>query len=127
MNPSRIHKGLDHEMEFKGLKPPFLYYMIGVGIGTILLFLLLSGIGLAPILAAFFTLCPVLFLSGKILVWNREMGPHGLMKRSAFKRVPFCIRVRGRSPFRSLSKTKKGKLTGMRAACFHLPSSSAFL
>lgn len=108
MKPSRIHKGLDHEMEFKGLKPPFLYYMIGLGIGTILLFLLLSGLGLAPILAAFFTLFPVMVLAGRIMAWNRDMGQYGLMKRSAFKRVPFCIQLRSRSPIRSLKKTKSG-------------------
>ncbi|WP_162142710.1 DUF4133 domain-containing protein [Algoriphagus marincola] len=107
--PKRIHKGLDHEMEFKGLKPPFLYYMIGLGIGTILLFLLLSGLGLAPLLAAFFTLFPMILLGSKILVWNRDMGPHGLMKRSAFRRVPSCIRIRSRGPIRSLKKSTSGR------------------
>lgn len=109
MKPSRIHKGLDHEMEFKGLRPPFLYHMIAVGVGTILLFLLLSGLGLAPMLAAFFSLAPMILLASKILAWNRDMGQYGLMKRSAYKQVPFSIRLRSRSPIRGLSKSKSGR------------------
>ena len=42
----QVFKGVDHEMEFKGLTPPFLYYMIGLLIGSLFLFLLLKGVGL---------------------------------------------------------------------------------
>jgi hypothetical protein len=106
-NPLRIHKGIDHEMEFKGLTPPFLYYMIGLLIGSIFLFLLLKALGIPILLAMAITLGFLAFLGNRIYRLNRELGKNGMLKKSAYTKIPMVIRIKDRSPILRLGlKTK---------------------
>lgn len=106
--PMPLHKGVDHEMEFKGLTPPFLYYMIGLLIGSILLFLILKGLGFPLILATGITLGLLAAIGNRIYGLNRDLGKNGLLKKSAYSQVPLGIRIKDRSPVLGLL-TKKSK------------------
>ncbi|RIW12105.1 DUF4133 domain-containing protein [Algoriphagus lacus] len=107
-NPLLIHKGVDHEMEFKGLTPPFLYYMIGLLLGSIFLFLVLKGVGLPVLIALGITVGQLTFLGNRIFRLNRELGKNGLLKKSAFAHVPLGIRIKDRSAILKL-RTLKSK------------------
>ncbi|HSF53690.1 MAG TPA: DUF4133 domain-containing protein [Algoriphagus sp.] len=109
MITNRIHQGVDQEMEFKGLKAPFLYYMLGLMLGVIFLFLILQGLGIPPMVAGLISVGLLTWLGSKIYSMNRELGRDGLMKRMAFKQVPLCIRIKDRGPFRSLRKSQSGR------------------
>lgn len=106
---NRIHQGLDQEMEFKGLKAPFLYYMLGLMLGVILLFLILQGLGNPPIISGFISVGLLTWLGSKIYSMNRELGRDGLMKRLAYRQVPMCIRIKDRGLFRGLQKKQRGR------------------
>lgn len=103
-----VHKGVDHEMEFKGLTPPFLYYMIGVLIGSVILFLILKGFGLPLVLALGVTLGLLAWTGNRIYRLNRDLGKNGLLKKSAYTHVPLGIRIKDRSPVLGL-RTQKDK------------------
>ena len=109
MQRSRIHKGVDQEMEFKGLKAPFLYYMIGLMLGVILLFLLLQALGIPPIVAFVISVGLLTWLGSRLYALNRELGRDGMMKKAAFKQLPFCIRIKDRGPVLRLRKSKSGR------------------
>jgi hypothetical protein len=106
MNSNQIHKGLDHEMEFKGLTPPFLYYMIGLLLGAILLFLMLKGIGVPVLLAVGITMGLLTWLGAMIYRLNRELGRTGMIRKSSYAQVPFRIRIKDRSPILLLRKNQ---------------------
>lgn len=109
MKPNRIHQGLDQEMEFKGLKAPFLYYMLGLMLVVILLFLILQGLGIPPTVSAFISVGLLTWLGSKIYTMNRELGRDGMTKRMAYRQVPLCIRIRNREPFLRLRKKLYGR------------------
>ena len=109
MKTSRIHKGVDQEMEFKGLKAPFLYYMLGLLLAVILLFLLLQGLGIPPLVAMVVSAGLLTWLSYKIYALNRELGRDGMMKRAAFRQLPFCVRIKDRGPILGLRKRQCGR------------------
>lgn len=109
MKPNRIHQGVDQEMEFKGLKAPFLYYMLGLMLGVILLFLILQGLQLHPLVAGFISVGLLTWLGSKIYSLNRELGRNGMMKRMAYRQVPLCIRIKDREPFLGLKKKHYGR------------------
>lgn len=106
-NPMLIHKGVDHEMEFKGLTPPFLYYMIGLLIGSIFLFLLLKAFAVPAVLALGITLGQLAWLGNRIYRLNRELGKNGMLKKSAYSKIPMGIRVKDRSPILGLRLQRK--------------------
>ncbi len=97
-----IHKGVDHEMEFKGLTPPFLYYMIGLLIGSIILFLLLKALEIPVVIALGITLGQLTWLGNRIYRLNRQLGKNGMLKKSAYSKVPLGIRIKDRSPILGL-------------------------
>lgn len=109
MNTNRIHQGVDQEMEFKGLKAPFLYYMLGLMLGVILLFLIFQGLGIPPMVSGFISVGLLTWLGSKIYSMNRELGRDGLMKRMANRQVPLCIRIKDRGLFRGLQKKQCGR------------------
>lgn len=109
MKTNRIHRGVDQEMEFKGLKAPFLYYMLGLMLGVILLFLILQGLGIPPMVSGFVSVGLLTWLGSRIYSLNRELGRDGLMKKMAYRQVPLCIRIKDRSPFLGLQKKHCGR------------------
>jgi urea transporter len=109
MSGNRIHQGVDQEMEFKGLKAPFLYYMLGLMLGVIFLFLILQGLGIPPMVAGFISVGLLTWLGSKIYSMNRELGRDGMMKRMAYRQVPLGIRIRDREPFLGLKKKQRGR------------------
>lgn len=104
----RIHKGPGEDMEFKGLKAQFLVYMGGLMLGVIVLFIILNAFGSPAILSGFISVGLLTFLGSKIYALNREMGKDGMMKKAAFLRLPFAIRIRDRGPILALRKRKSG-------------------
>ncbi|MHA7129253.1 DUF4133 domain-containing protein [Algoriphagus namhaensis] len=107
--PLSIHKGIDHELEFKGLTPPFLYYMIGLLLGSLLLFLVLKGIGVPVLVGLGLTLGLLSWLGNRIYTLNRELGKNGLVKKSAFAKIPLGIRFKDRSPILGLRSPSRSK------------------
>lgn len=94
-----IHKGLNQELEFKGLKAQYISYAGGLTLVLLGIYALLYLMGFSPLLAVFITLaagiCALLYLvrlSGKY-------GQTGLQKHLAGKRVPEVIRMSGREVF----------------------------
>lgn len=100
--PFSIHKGIDHELEFKGLTPPFLYYMIGLLLGSLVLFLILKAVGIPIVVAFAFVLGVLIWLGNLIFKLNRELGKNGMLKKSAYTKVPVGIKCKDRSPILNL-------------------------
>ena len=105
--PIPIYKGIDHELEFKGLTPPFLYFMIALLLGTIFLFLFLKAMGLPVLLSLGMTLAQLAYLSNRIYRLNRELGKNGMLKKSAYSKVPLVIRIKDRGPILKLGIQSK--------------------
>lgn len=102
----RIYKGVDQEMEFKGLKAQYLLYMGLVLGGSLLAFSVLYTLGFPLIISLIVCVTSVLYLSKWIAGMNKKMGKDGLMKKQVNQRLPTAIRIRNRGFVKSLSQKK---------------------
>lgn len=103
----RINKGADSDMEFKGFSAQYIAYA-GLGLlSCLVLFTLLYLLEVPSVLN--FLIC--LPLSAGYYLWmvrlNKKYGKYGLMKKSAFKRVPTVLKIRDRGYLRKLKTNQK--------------------
>ena len=98
----RVYKGVDQDMEFKGLKAQYLVYMGVVLGGDLLLFLILYSISFPLVISLIVCVGSGFYLSVWIAGLNKRLGKDGLMKKQSFSRLPYSIRIRNRGFVKSL-------------------------
>lgn len=83
-----INKGVDRDVEFKGLRAQYLFIFAGGLLGVFILFvaMYLAGIPTAACIAT--GLVAGTALTGFTFHLNRKYGAHGLMKALAARRYP---------------------------------------
>lgn len=92
----KLYKGVDQDLEFKGLKAQYLFYMGGVLLVGLLLVALLYGLGFPWFFALGIPVWLVIYASRRISGLNQRYGKDGLMKKMAFRRLPLAIKIRNR-------------------------------
>lgn len=104
----QINKGINKPIEFKGLKAQYIAYL---AIGLVVLLLAFA---IMYLLGVHMYLCLILVGSAGTVLYNwvtrasRKYGKYGLMKRTAARRVPACLKSRSRKLFWSLNNTYDG-------------------
>jgi len=97
--PYKLNKGVNRPIEFRGLKAQYIYYL-AIGLAVLLVLFCILYISGTPVYLSLFL---VLVLGAGLFVsisrLNRQYGQFGLMKRSAFRRLPKAIRPSSRSIF----------------------------
>lgn len=94
-----INKGINAPIEFRGLKGQWIWWIGGIVVALIILFMILymSGVN------SFLSVGVVLALGGigisRIYALSGKYGEHGLMKLSASKKVPKVLRSTNRKMF----------------------------
>jgi hypothetical protein len=102
----KLFKGVDQDLEFKGLKAQYLLYMGGLLLAGLLLFTLLYWIGLPIFLVIGVPIGLIFYASKQIFRFNSLYGKDGLMKKMTFQRVPFALKIRSRGFVRQLKKKR---------------------
>jgi hypothetical protein len=102
----KLFKGVDQDLEFKGLKAQYLLYMGGLLLAGLLLFTLLYWTGLPIFLVIGVPVALIFYASKQIFRFNRLYGKDGLMKKMTFQRVPFVLKIRSRGFIRHLKKKR---------------------
>ena len=94
-----INRGINHPIEFKGIKAQYVTYLALGMVGLLLLFAILhlAHIGLYICLAITLPAGGALILAVKRL--SDRFGEHGLLKHSAARRLPASVQSRSRKPF----------------------------
>ncbi|MBX2924742.1 MAG: DUF4133 domain-containing protein [Chitinophagaceae bacterium] len=105
----QINKSINRPIEFKGIRAQYITYMAVGLVALLLLFAIGYLIGISSYL-----LVPLVGVGGFILVsriykLSHKHGEHGMMKASAFRRVPTAVVCRSRKPLTAL-KRKGGSL-----------------
>ncbi len=102
----KVFKGVDHQMEFHGLKGRYLTYM-GIILGAeLLLFFVLYSIGFPLIISVLICVGSFFYLSVWVSGLNKKLGMDGMLKRQAFKRLPASIRMYDRSFVKELRSSE---------------------
>lgn len=101
-----INRGVNRPIEFRGLKAQYIAYLAA---GMLLSF---SAFGIAYALNAPLFLCLIVALVlgtaviALVFRLNARYGEHGLMKRTAWRRIPTHLSIRNRRVFTRLADTK---------------------
>lgn len=95
----QINKGINHSIEFKGLKAQYIWYLGGGVMALLIVFAAMYIIGLPTYLCIGIILTAGTFLVMKIYGMSNKYGEHGLMKALARKQVPKLIKSRSRKVF----------------------------
>ncbi|NLR67905.1 DUF4133 domain-containing protein [Chitinophaga varians] len=99
-----INKGVNKEIEFRGLKAQYVAYLAAGLVGLLILFAAayIAGVPVYFIIPTVGILGFLLFTY--VYKFSHKYGAHGLMKKIAFGKVPTAIVCRDRKIFTSLSK-----------------------
>ncbi|MES2276027.1 MAG: DUF4133 domain-containing protein [Bacteroidota bacterium] len=97
-----INKGVNKPILFKGLKAQYIAYLAGGLVALLLLFAVLYLCGLNTFGCLFIVggMGTALFVF--VFRFSHRYGQYGLMKRSAKRRMPVCLRFSSRRVFKGL-------------------------
>jgi hypothetical protein len=88
-----INKGINREMEFKGLQAQYIWYL-GAGVMVLLIaFIVMYVLHVNALLSVGVVLGSGAWLVRKVYWLSRTYGVHGLMKKRAAKQIPSVIKV----------------------------------
>lgn len=94
-----IQKGLQKNLEFKGLQAPYLWYALLGIFFLMILFALLHLCGMNSYGCVLLTLGLGVWWIKTLFAWNAKYGPFGMMKLLAQKRIPKVLKSYGRTHF----------------------------
>lgn len=111
-----INKGINRSIEFKGIKAQYIIYLAAGMVGLLLLFAILyvSGINIYLCLGIVLPSGTGLFFG--VQRYSKKYGEHGLLKKTAQKRLPPFVQSSSRQVFIRLSEhgNEENKTTGKR-------------
>jgi O-antigen/teichoic acid export membrane protein len=103
----QINKGINKQIEFKGLKAQYIAYL---AVGLVLLLILFAVLYITGV-NMYICLFVVGMLGTMLYTWvtkfSRKYGRYGLMKKAAKKGVPAYVRFHSRKIFSGLQKNKQ--------------------
>lgn len=94
-----INKGVNRPIEFRGLQAQYISWLLAGILSLLLLFATLYIIGLNPFITLGLIGVLAAGLTHSIYSLSRKYGQHGLMKRSAAKKLPQHTRITTRNIF----------------------------
>lgn len=103
-----INKGVNHSIEFLGLRAQYIWYLGACILGCLLLFGFIYGIGLPTFLCIAVVLGLGSFAFFIIYRLNDKYGEYGLMKKAAQKRMPNVVNSSSRTLFIKLNQVNNG-------------------
>lgn len=104
MTTYTIHKGINHPIEFRGLKAQYILYAGGIVVGAILFFALLYIAGLNSWICILVCALPAFSGVGWCYRCSQIYGEFGRSKRRAARLMPKTIRLTTRTTFFRLNK-----------------------
>ena len=103
----RINRGVGQPLEFQGLKAPYFGRFLAIWFGLLLLWGMLHLFGLPSFAALLLALVPGGFGVRRLYRMSNTYGEHGLMKRSALRKMPGALVSRSRRVFIQLDQDGK--------------------
>ncbi len=94
-----INKGINKPIEFKGLKAQYIWYMGGVLLVLLIVYIILYMVGINQYLCVGIVVIAGFVLTQKIFAMSKKYGEHGLTKMMAGKGIPTAIKSRDRTLF----------------------------
>jgi hypothetical protein len=94
-----FNKGVNRSIEFRGLKAQYIWWLGG---GIVILLALFAGMyiaGINPFICLALIAIAGTMLFTQVYRVSRKYGEHGLMKKTALRRLPLLIRSTTRKPF----------------------------
>ena len=95
----QINKGINKPIEFKGLKAQYIWYLGGGVAGLLILFAILYFTGLNTFICAGLVLTAGGFWFAYVYKLSHKYGQYGMMKTTAARLIPNCIKSRTRKIF----------------------------
>lgn len=93
-----INKGVNHPLEFKGLKAQYIAYLAAGLLALLLLFALLYFVGIPTLICLLFVITTGTCLFVFVMRYSSKYGEYGLMKEAAWRKTPPCLSSRKRRP-----------------------------
>lgn len=97
MSLYEINKGVGKGVEFKGLKAQYLIYFAVILVGSFLLVILLTFLGLSQPISAVIGVAVAVTGVSMVFTFNKKYGEYGLMKLTAKKYRPDYLSNRRRA------------------------------
>jgi Domain of unknown function (DUF4133) len=94
-----VNKGINKAVEFRGLKAQYIGYVVGVLLGSLVLYGVLYVCGLSGYVCVPLTLGIGGYGVMRVLRLSKKFGQHGMMKWQARRSVPKALLSRSRKVF----------------------------
>lgn len=94
-----INKGINKAIEFRGLKAQYIWWVAGITLGALALYIALYVAGLGGYVGIILTMSLAALLIGRVYRMSRRHGQYGMMKWAARRRVPRALVSRSRKVF----------------------------
>lgn len=95
----KVNKGINKPIEFKGLKAQYIWYMGGILLVLLVIYIILYMIGINQYLCVGAVLTAGIILTKRVFGMSKKYGQHGLMKLMAQKMVPDAVKCNDRKCF----------------------------
>lgn len=95
----KINKGINKPIVFKGLKAQYIWYMGGVLMVLLIIYITLYMVGVNQYICVGIVGTAGTVLSRKIFAMSKKYGQYGLMKMLARKAIPKVIKTNSRELF----------------------------
>lgn len=95
----QINKGINKEIEFKGFKAQYIWYLGGLLVALVFVFAVLYITGVPPLLCVILITATGAYGATKIYRLSNKYGRYGMMKHLARKQVPRIVKCRSRKIF----------------------------
>jgi hypothetical protein len=99
----QINKGINHPIEFKGLKAQYIWYLGGGLLALLIGFAVLYICGVNTFICLFIIVSCAAALFMHVYKLSRKYGEHGMMKSLAKRSIPSEIKSYSRKPYLSLA------------------------
>lgn len=94
-----INKGINKAIEFKGLKAQYIWWVAGIVLGSLVLYMGLYMAGLSGYIGIPLVVCLAAFGINRVYRMSRRYGQYGMMKWTARRSVPRALVSRSRKVF----------------------------
>ena len=95
----KVNKGINKPIEFKGLKAQYIWYMGGILLVLLVIYIILYMIGINQYLCVGAVLAAGIILTKRVFGMSKKYGQYGLMKLMAQKMVPDAVKCNDRKCF----------------------------
>lgn len=94
-----INNGINKAIEFRGLKAQYIWWVAGITLGSLGLYIALYVAGLGGYVGIFLVMGLATLMIGWVFRISKRYGQYGMMKWAARRRVPRAVVSRSRKVF----------------------------